>query len=105
MGAVLLLGEDGALFTQVPPFHPGVQQRLDRGDIHLADADGNPADDVPSESADQKPSDAPSLPRRSASQSDWADFAAGQGMDAEKAHSMTRRELMEEFRVPLKAVS
>lgn len=105
-GQVWFRGENGMLNVFDEPLPAGIRHRLDRGDLVRVNPDGTPwADGQEPDGGDEGlPDGAPPLPKRSASQKVWADFAVSQGMDRDKAAAMKRDELVEEF-TKLRAVS
>jgi hypothetical protein len=93
-------GENGTLNVFDVPLPPGIQHRLDRGDLVRVNEDGSPwtePDDEPEPAADVPPADAPALPDRKANRAVWAEFAISQGMGREKAASLTKAQLIAEF--------
>lgn len=93
-----VLGENGTLNLFDVPLPPGIAHRLERGDLTRVNEDGSPWSPEPKVPGDGPlPDGAPALPKRSASQKTWADFAVSQGMDEAKAAAMTRDDLVAEF--------
>lgn len=93
-------GENGALHVFDVPLPPGIQHRLDRGDLVRVSEDGTPwtePDGEPDEPEDIPPPDAPELPKRTENRLVWVDFAVSQGMGRAQAASMTKADLIAEF--------
>lgn len=92
-----VLGENGMLHVFDLPLPPGIQHRLDRGDLSRVNEDGTPWErqtELEPPRGDLPP-DAPSLPKRTENRATWLDFALSQGMDREQATNMTKAELIE----------
>lgn len=109
-------GENGTLHVFSVPLHPGIASRLAKGDLVRVNEDGSlwtgadPDDTEPDDgdgesgddsgSADDAPADAPPLPPKSASRAVWTKFAIEQGMDRDRAATMTKAQLVTEFTRP-----
>lgn len=110
---IWLRGEGGALLTASLPLHFSLQDRLDKGELQRVNRDGSVWLESPAEAAESEPEppaaavegDDPAVPKRTASQADWAAYAISQGMDPEQAHGMKRDDLYKEYRRALRAVS
>lgn len=94
-------GENGALHCMDVPLPPGIQHRLDRGDLTRVNEDGSPwhepGEEVLEPPRGDLPPDAPPLPKRTENRAVWTEFAVSQGMDRETAAGMTKAELVETF--------
>ncbi|HXJ25634.1 MAG TPA: hypothetical protein VNH17_08035 [Streptosporangiaceae bacterium] len=110
---IWLRGEGGALVTKSLPLHFSLQDRLDKGELQRVNRDGSTLQEPPAGEAEppaEPPADpvedeGPAVPKRTASQADWAAYAVSQGMDAERAAGMKRDDLYKEYRRALRAVS
>jgi len=96
-GKIWFLGENGMLHVHDLPLPPGVQHRLDRGDLVRAHEDGTRWTEPAGEVEDVPPPDAPPLPKRTANRQVWTDFAISQGMDRAAAASATKADLIATF--------
>jgi hypothetical protein len=110
---IWLRGEGGALLTVSLPLHFSLQDRLDKGELQRVSRDGSPWLEPPAGEAEPQPEppaapvedEGPAVPKRTASQADWAAYAISQGMDPAEAHAMKRDDLYKEYRRTLRAVS
>lgn len=98
-------GENGMLNVFDLPLPPGIQSRLDRGDLTRVTEDGAPWTDPDEEVleppvGDRIPTDAPPLPKKTENRAVWTEFAVSQGMDRETASGMTKAELIEAHTPP-----
>ena len=97
-------GENGALHCMDVPLPPGIQDRLDKGDLVRVNEDGTPwrepDEPVLEPPHGDLPPDAPPLPKKTEPRAAWTEFAVSQGMDREEAASMTKAELIERFTPP-----
>lgn len=94
-------GENGALHCMDVPLPPGIESRLNRGDLVRVNEDGTPWVEPGEEAVEpprgDMPPDAPPLPKRTENRAAWTEFAVSQGMDRAQAASMTKAELIEQF--------
>lgn len=94
-----VLGENGMLNIFDLPLPPGIQSRLDRGDLTRVNEDGTPWE--PESELEPPlgdlPPDAPPLPKRTDNRATWVDFAISQGMERDTAAGMTKADLIEAF--------
>lgn len=97
-----ILGENGMLHVFDVPLPPGIQHRLDRGDLTRVREDGSPwvAEAQLAPPLGDLPPDAPPLPKRAEPRAAWVEFAVSQGMGREQAAAMTKNELVEAFTAP-----
>jgi hypothetical protein len=110
---IWLLGESGALLTLTLPLHEAIADRLDKGHLTRVNRDGTPwlessqeAPEPPAKPpAAQVEGEDPAVPKRTASQAEWAAYAVSQGMDPQRAAGMKRDDLYKEYRRTLRAVS
>jgi hypothetical protein len=96
---IWIRGENGALHRMDVPLLPGIQDRLDRGDLTRVNDDGTPWIEPGEEPLEPPrgdlPPDAPPLPKRTDNRATWTEFAVSQGMDRETAAGMTKAQLIE----------
>ena len=91
---VWIRGESGAVMQMSLPLHPGVLDRLEKGElIQVGGPGGDPVEPDVDDSA--APADMPPLPRTADLRHVWEEYAVAQGMDADDVRKLTKAQIID----------
>ena len=90
---IWIRGESGALLSFSGPLPPGIEDRLNSGQLVQVNEDGT---DFGEDFEDEElPEDVPALPARSELRPVWEQYAIGQGIDEKEIKKLSKAQLID----------